>query len=548
MIIKHLSIKCAHQPLVRQWQQLLVRLTNFLFLLSISCFIIPAYAATDCNQATGIPAAECQSLMELYHSTGGVNWKDKTGWNQTNTPCSWVGITCSAGHVTRVVLLGNHLTGSLPNLNLPSLRYLNLNENQLSGNIPDFNLPSLQWLWLETNQLSGEIPNFSKLPNLLWLKLYSNQLSGGIPDFNNLPKLLWLNLSSNRLSGNIPDFSKLPDLEYLVLEKNQLSGNIPDFSNLPNLTHLILSANQLSGNIPEFSKLPALFRLALSLNQLSGNIPNFNNLLNLEIINLSSNLLSGSIPDFNFPKLTTLYLNSNQLSDRIPNFTAFNLSNLSDATFHHNNCGLIAYNAEQEVILNQKDPIWKIRNSICPVIFSVTVAKVGNGTVSGNGTYVAGTTVNLTAIPSAGYKFVGWSPTQCSDSFVMPSHDLTCMAHFEVPLLATLGHFAATTTLENIVKLQWNTEAEHATAGFNVWRAEPPSGNLCQNTPLASFKNVVQLTEKPIPATGSIYSGAMYVYVDETALKTGNDYCYALEEIDNSGKSIFYLERIISAK
>jgi hypothetical protein len=60
------------------------------------------WAATDCNQVTEIPVSQCQSLLEFYNSTNGANWTNKTGWNQTNTPCSWFGIRCSGGHVFQI--------------------------------------------------------------------------------------------------------------------------------------------------------------------------------------------------------------------------------------------------------------------------------------------------------------------------------------------------------------------------------------------------------------------------------------------------------------
>ena len=64
--------------------------------------------------------------------------------------------------------------------------------------------------------------------------------------------------------------------------------------------------------------------------------------------------------------------------------------------------------------------------------FSLTVAKTGtgSGTVSGGGSYAAGATVNLTAIPASGSSFTGWSPSPCAASFTMPANDLTCTATF----------------------------------------------------------------------------------------------------------------------
>ncbi|OQW90457.1 MAG: hypothetical protein BWK78_06975 [Thiotrichaceae bacterium IS1] len=340
---------------------------------------------TSCNTVTEIPVAECQELLKLYNSTNGPNWTNKTGWNQTNTPCSWIGVTCSGGHVQQ----------------------LNLPQNQLSGSIHDFNLPNLRSLDLAANQLSGSVPNFSNLPNLTHLYLQVNQLNGSVPNFSNLPNLTTLHLHENQLSGSVPNFSNLPNLRALVLGGNQLSGSIPNFTNLPNLQVLLIFRNQLSGSVPNFSNLPNLQILSLSLNQLSGSIPNFSN----------------------FPNLARLLLDSNQLSGSVPNFTSFNLANLLYAHFYRN-CGLTAYDAAQEAVLNQKDPEWKNRNPNCPATFNVTVNKTGNGQVSGGGTYATGATVNLTATPDAGYSFSGWSPAVCANSFAMPNNNLTCTASF----------------------------------------------------------------------------------------------------------------------
>lgn len=38
--------------------------------------------------------------------------------------------------------------------------------------------------------------------------------------------------------------------------------------------------------------------------------------------------------------------------------------------------------------------------------------------------------MNLSAIPDAGWRFGGWSPSPCNSSFQMPANDLSCMANF----------------------------------------------------------------------------------------------------------------------
>jgi hypothetical protein len=98
-----------------------------------------AQAATDCTQVTDMPQAECGALLDLYHSTDGPNWRTNTGWNVTNTPCSWYGVSCADGHVTRLNLYYNLLSGSIPESlgNLSNLQFLYLHRNQLSGSIPE---------------------------------------------------------------------------------------------------------------------------------------------------------------------------------------------------------------------------------------------------------------------------------------------------------------------------------------------------------------------------------------------------------------------------
>ena len=141
-----MKIKC-YKPL-SNWLSWVV----LILMMAISPII---QAATDCNAVTEISKGECESLLELYNSTDGANWTNNTGWNVTNTPCSWHGVSCSNGGVTRISLINNELKGS----------------------IPDFSsLPKLEKLSLYTNQLSGSIPDFSALPNLKHLKLDNNKV------------------------------------------------------------------------------------------------------------------------------------------------------------------------------------------------------------------------------------------------------------------------------------------------------------------------------------------------------------------------------------
>jgi Leucine-rich repeat (LRR) protein len=183
----------------------------------------------DCAVVTEIPSVECEALVALYNSTGGVNWRNNDGWNETNTPCSWNGVSCSEGHVSKLYLAGNQLTGSIPTElgKLTNLRELNLSDNQLTGSIPT---------------------ELGKLTNLRELRLSRNQLTGSIPtELGNLSNLEFLSLYENDLAGSIPsELGNLSNLEFLSLHGNDLAGSIPkELGNLTNLSGFYLYNNQL---------------------------------------------------------------------------------------------------------------------------------------------------------------------------------------------------------------------------------------------------------------------------------------------------------------
>ena len=161
----------------------------------------------DCTTVTEIPQQECEALVAFYISTGGDNWSDNTGWLQTNTPCTWYGLTCGEGHITRLELYGNHLQGTIPPDigNLLQLWELGLSRNELTGPIPRElgKLVNLSFLFLNDSQLSDSIPaELGNMSGLVFLKLQNNQLSGSIPpSLGQLTNLCDLDLSFNHLTG-----------------------------------------------------------------------------------------------------------------------------------------------------------------------------------------------------------------------------------------------------------------------------------------------------------------------------------------------------------
>ncbi len=219
---------------------------------------LDAASGFDCTGVNQIPIAECAALVALYNSSNGTNWADNSGWQVTNTPCTWSGLDCTDGHISQINLIYNELTGTLP----PELG----------------DLSHLSALGLWGNQLHGPIPaELGKLSELGFLDLSGNLLTGSPPaELGELKKLRVLSLAHNQFGGPIPSaWGKVASLESLDLSYNRFDGPVPaELGDLVHLTQLRLSHNQLNGAIPDtLGNLSQLYELDLSYNQLSGPIP-----------------------------------------------------------------------------------------------------------------------------------------------------------------------------------------------------------------------------------------------------------------------------------
>lgn len=201
----------------------------------------------SCADVTEIPQVECEALVALYNSTNGAGWVNNTDWLATETPCSWYGVECGWGYVTKLRLGANQLSGSIPMElgNLSQLTELGLEFNQLTSSIPTelVNLAQLTWLNLAFNQLTGSLPTeIGELTQLTELYLFFNQLSGEFPSsITNLVNLTtlrydcWLTSSDpvviaflNEKSAYqcAPNLQALPDEEYISGENWPLGKTV----------------------------------------------------------------------------------------------------------------------------------------------------------------------------------------------------------------------------------------------------------------------------------------------------------------------------------
>ena len=287
-------------------------------------FLLLILSSTSFFANAQIPSSERDFLVELYNSTGGANWTNKTGWlGAPGTECTWHGISCAGGRLVSLSLRSNQLTGTIPSSigSLSNLATLLLDGNRLTGAIPGSigSLSNLNTLLLNNNQLTGSIPpELGSLSNLIGLYLHDNQLTGSIPpELGSLSNLTGFSLYRNQLTGSIPPWlGSLSKLTLLYLHTNQLTGTIPaSIGSLSNLTHLSLDANLLTGTIPpELGSLSKLTSLYLTKNQLTGSIPQaVIDLPNLTTLWLQNNLLTGLIPtrSASLNPITSLNFSSN---------------------------------------------------------------------------------------------------------------------------------------------------------------------------------------------------------------------------------------------
>ncbi len=73
------------------------------------------------------------------------------------------------------------------------------------------------------------------------------------------------------------------------------------------------------------------------------------------------------------------------------------------------------------------------------------------------------------------------------------------------------------------VTVEWSTETELNTAGFNVYRGASPDGPFD-----------LKVNRELIPATGDSVSGGEYSFIDRTA-RPGMVYYYQLQEVEKNG-------------
>ena len=280
------------------------------------------------------PEQERDVLLDIYASTNGQQWYQRSGWQSTTSGtshCSWYGITChsNTSYIKTIVLAYNNLDGSLPS-NIWKIRNLlslcTPGNPSLRGRIGDFlfgNMSNLLTVVFNGASIAGDIPKeivkMRRLQNFLACIMHGDGLTGSLPkDIGNMTELRVLCLGGNNLTGQIPkSISTLKKLWYLDLRNTpgMMHGNLSDIFALPSLTDLFISGVQLSGEFP--GVLPKAFSyIVLPGNNISGKfIKTFSKNNTPRIINVANNALTGDIPgDLFLQNISMIDLSQNRFS------------------------------------------------------------------------------------------------------------------------------------------------------------------------------------------------------------------------------------------
>lgn len=255
-----------------------------------------------CDAVTDMLPAECKALVNIYDTTAGAAWNNKTNWrfiwdSTPRTACDWSGIWCGWGRVIEITLDNNNLNGLLPSLSwLTTLDSISFMNNSLKGNIAQDwinSVPSIGEIYLGGNQLTGTLPSaWWSATGLTEIDFSDNQLGWWLPtSWSGMKNITNLWLNNNNWGGSLPQsWSALSKLKLISIMSGGLTGTLPaSWSSIKSLKYVLLGNNNLNGEIPaSWLTITGLQYLNLSNNTIDGPIPsNITSLVNLVAISQS---------------------------------------------------------------------------------------------------------------------------------------------------------------------------------------------------------------------------------------------------------------------
>lgn len=235
------------------------------------------------------------------------------------------------------------------------------------------------------------------------------------------------------------------------------------------------------------------------------------------------------------PRLVNLFLWSNNLCSEpsaawsTMNYNGTTFSNTDQSATASNNTGVIDWSANvypgslaSTQLFPSITPVQSIQNGVSYPYWTITTLW--------NNLDILTINVQFSNVPNCSWiQNVVWviyegSPP-LTTSTVSPTTTTTATGSTTTttatPTVIELSSFSAIPG-DGHVTLQWRTESEIDTAGFNIYRG------------VIGSAETTKLNDTLIPAKGTATSGAEYTYEDDD-VSNGTIYIYKLEDVDTAG-------------
>jgi hypothetical protein len=303
-------------------------------------------------------------------------WTTVVNWLQDPDECTWFGIDCTEGIVTKIDFFNgqdehnnfddvynifdddhsddnsvstedaNNIGSSIPEELglLNSIQHFDLAGNMLTGTLPESigRWTALTYICLNSNELTGSLPDsMGQWASLGYIDVSHNMLFESLPQaIGNWTALTHFSAAGNDLSGTLPDaIGQWSILNYFDMSGNKFSGTLPEsIVNWNEVKYFDLNSNYVGGTLPMLlGQWTSLTFFNVDNNRLSGTLPvSIGQWTDLTSFRAISNEFSGSIPSSigNWTAISAVRLKNNSLTGSLPvslgNWTAVSLVSLDD--------------------------------------------------------------------------------------------------------------------------------------------------------------------------------------------------------------------------
>ena len=166
--------------------------------------------------------------------------------------------------------VNDNMVKTLPSqINIPSLKVLDLNNNDLKRFCKSIKLTSLTEINLSINQITKIDDDFGTMANLKYMDLSINRITAVPKTFSKLTNLTYVDISNNLLSAFPQSLLQLKSIIILKLKENKIDSLPNGISKMTSLQVLDISFNMIEKISPSLCKLSKLSVLDVSANPIN---------------------------------------------------------------------------------------------------------------------------------------------------------------------------------------------------------------------------------------------------------------------------------------